>query len=242
MSKPSQRAPTVFLKDTAPVKIESKQYRRRSIILEFCSNSSAHGLSGIARGQSTVVRVFWSISFAVFTAVMIIFVIKAILAYFDYPTDMDLSIISELPQYFPAVSICNVSPYRLDQFSGSSPNYTSFYNLSDSNDTKSYEFQVQDLQKVIVDYLNSNKSPEIFSFTLSPMLYTCTFNSVPCSTSSFILFLSSKYGNCYTFNAKLKNSTGRNILYANEYGGEGKLSLGLYIHKHQYVPYAQSGM
>ncbi|CAF4012608.1 unnamed protein product [Rotaria sordida] len=64
---------------------------------------------------------------------------------------------------------------------------------------------------------------------------------MPCSINDFVPFTSFLYGACYTFNAALKNNTNRNILYANEYGGDGKLSIGLYIHSHQYVPHLPSG-
>ncbi|CAF3752016.1 unnamed protein product [Rotaria sordida] len=73
------------------------------------------------------------------------------------------------------------------------------------------------------------------------MMYKCSFNDIHCSVNDFVPFTSFLYGACYTFNAALKNNTNRNILYANEYGGDGKLSIGLYIHSHQYVLHLPSG-
>ena len=61
--------------------------RRRSILREFCLNSSAHGLAGVVRGKSIYNRAFWLISFTAFAGAMIYFVIQAIIAYFDYPTN-----------------------------------------------------------------------------------------------------------------------------------------------------------
>ncbi|CAF0776680.1 unnamed protein product [Rotaria sordida] len=64
---------------------------------------------------------------------------------------------------------------------------------------------------------------------------------MPCSVNDFVPFISFVYGACYTFNAQLKNNGNRNTVYANEYGGDGKLSIGLYIHSHQYVPSLRDG-
>ncbi|CAF3589723.1 unnamed protein product [Rotaria sordida] len=83
---------------------------------------------------------------------------------------------------------------------------------------------------------------EPFFYSLSSMLYTCTFNSQPCSAADFISFTSSTYGLCYTFNAKLKNSSNDNVRYGHQNGGTGKLNLGLYVHSHQYVPHVEDSI
>ncbi|CAF3788252.1 unnamed protein product [Rotaria sordida] len=73
------------------------------------------------------------------------------------------------------------------------------------------------------------------------MMYKCSFNDMPCSVNDFVRFTSFVYGACYTFNAQLKNNAKRNTVYANKYGGDGKLSISLYIHSHQYVPSLRDG-
>ncbi|CAF1474192.1 unnamed protein product, partial [Rotaria sordida] len=89
--------------------------------------------------------------------------------------------------------------------------------------------------------LNRNESMDPFFYSLSSMLWTCSYNSQPCSASNFISFTTSAYGLCYTFNAKLKNDSVNTIRYGNEDGGEGRLELGLYVHSNQYVPYLVDG-
>ena len=56
-------------------------------------------------------------------------------------------------------------------------------------------------------------------------------------TADFIPFVTSTFGLCYTFNAKLKNSTDGSVRDGNKYGGSGKLELGLYVHSNLYLPY-----
>ena len=241
MSSTDPDVPTEFLKDTGVSKVKIARPRRRSIVREYCSNASAHGLPGIARSNSIQSCVVRSVTFIVFIAVMIFFLVKAIIAYFNYPTNMDISYISEWPQYFPAFSLCNASPLRMDRFQGPFLNFTSMHNLTNANDTIFSKFQLQTIGKFVVDSLNKNKSVESYFYSLPSMLHYCTFNNVPCSASDFILFTSFTHGACYTYNARLKNMTSRRLLYANEYGSDGKLSLGLYVHGHQYVPNIQDG-
>ncbi|CAF3337634.1 unnamed protein product [Rotaria sp. Silwood2] len=117
---------------------------RRSIIREFCLNTSAHALPGIARSTSIHNRLFWSILFISFTTIMIYFIVKTILVYFEYPTKIDVSYASESQQYFPAFSICNGLAMRFDQFIGPFLNYTNKRNLTDTNDTTTISaFQAQ---------------------------------------------------------------------------------------------------
>lgn len=212
--------------------------RRRSIIQEFFLNTTAHGLPGIARSKNLSDCLFWSVGSIVFFGAMIFFLIKAIVAYFEYPTSIDTSFVSEWPQYFPAVSFCNISPLRRDQFW---PVFLNFSLMNNLTSTVSSDSQLHAIARFIIASLNKNQSMEPFFFPLSAMLYDCSFNNVPCSAQDFVTFTSSYYGACYTFNAKLKGSTHRKILYANEYGGEGSLNLRLYIHSHQYIPYLLDG-
>ncbi|CAF1134827.1 unnamed protein product [Rotaria sp. Silwood1] len=57
------------------MQVETKQHRRRSIIREFCLNTFTPTLPDIARSET-------------------------ILAYFEYLTQINISYVSEWPQYF----------------------------------------------------------------------------------------------------------------------------------------------
>jgi hypothetical protein len=213
-------------------------YGRLSIIREFSSNTSAYGLPEIARSESKHNLIYWSIALSAFTGFMIYFIVRAILAYLDYPTQIDLSIDAEWPQHFPAFSFCNVGAIHFDQFIGPFLNYTNTLNWTDTNDTTTLTlYQIGFVADFVRDTLNRNESMEPFFYQLSSMLYSCSYNSIQCSIADFIPFITSTYGLCYTFNAKLKNGSDSSIRYGNEYAGEGKLELGLYVHSHEYVPY-----
>ncbi len=177
-----------------------------------------------------------------FAAIMVYFVAEAILAYFGYPTQFNLDVVSEWPQYFPAVTICNSSPLRFDKFIQSFLNYTNSLNLTNSNDTSTLSsLQATYISDFLINKINKNESLESMFYSPSSMLYICTYNSLPCSTADFISFTSSAYGLCYTFNVKPINSSDDSVRYGNENGGNGILDLELYVHSHQYVPYLRQG-
>ena len=219
-------------------KDNKKRPGRRSIIEEFGLTTSTHGLPGIARSESKHNRLYWTIAFIAFTALMIYCIVRAVLAYFGYPTQINLSIDTEWPQYFPAFSFCNAGGIRFDTFIGPFFNYTNTFNLTDTNDTTTLSlFEALFIGNFVRDLLDNNRSMEPFFFPLSSTLCSCTFNSIPCSVADFIPFITAAYGLCYTFNAKLKNGINDSVRYGSKDGGAGKLELGLYVHSHQYVPY-----
>ena len=106
---------TVFPVDSEAVKSNYRQARTRSIIREFSSNTTAHGIPGIARSRSWPNRLFWTISTLTFLGIMLFFCIKVVINYFGYPTTADIEIETSYRVAFPAVSFCNFSPTRLDE-------------------------------------------------------------------------------------------------------------------------------
>jgi len=212
---------------------DEKRERRRSIILEFGLNTTAHGIPRIARSQSLPNRLFWSVCTIGFTSIMLYSVIQSIRAYFDYKTQTSISVDFEWPQYFPAFSICNLSPIRFDRFIEPFINYTNSRNLTKTNDTNFISsYQATFIYEFIQFTINNNGPLREFMYPLSSMLIQCKYNEFTCTAKDFLTFISPSYGLCYTFNAKVKNES---IRYLNDNGGYGKLELRLYAHSHQYV-------
>ena len=242
MSKPGSDIFITIPINSSNVTDEQKHQSRRSIIREFCLNTSVHGLPRIAHSQSTGHRALWSISFLIFTVLMIYFVVGAIVAYFQYPTNMDITIGSEWPQYFPAVSICNASPFRVDRLLKPLFDFTNAQQLTNRTypSTLSYQ-EAGNVYDFMVDKVNRNESILSYFYPLSSMLYLCIYNNRPCSVADFVPFLSASYGLCYTFNAKLRNSENNSVRYIHQDGSSGFFYIGLYVHSHQYVPYIGNG-
>jgi hypothetical protein len=233
---------TVFPIDAEALKPEPNFHRRRSIIREFSLNTSTHGIPGIARSQTIHNRIFWSLSFLLFTGIMLYFVTGAVMAYFQYPTQTSVNFIEGWPQAFPAVTICNYSPFVYTRFIRSYLNYTNALNLTHVTDPSTFS----KIHSVYVSYymqyeLNRNESLNQFFYPLESLLISCIYNGVNCSAADFVQFTSPVYGSCYTFNAKANNINNGEIHYNNENGDSGQLQLDLYAHSHQYVPYLSDG-
>ncbi|CAF1327291.1 unnamed protein product [Rotaria sordida] len=217
---------------------EASKLRRSSIVREFALSTSTHGLPGIARSQSKHNCIFWTLSFLIFTGVMIYFVTESIQNYFQYPTQTSVSVVVEQSQTFPAVTICNYSPLRYDTFISPFLNYTNSINVTNTNDTTIFTGeQANEIYNFLRDKLHANESMDEYLFSLEFMLIECLYNNQKCTTDDFTFFLSSKHGFCYTFNAKIKDIKKSKIRQTNDDGGSGKLILRLYAHSDLYVPH-----
>ncbi|CAF1563569.1 unnamed protein product, partial [Adineta steineri] len=234
---------TVFPMNRNALKSKLKHQRSVSILKEFSLNTSAHGIPSIARSHSIQNRLFWIVSLLIFAIIMTYFIIQSIYAYFQYPTQTSVSFVTEWPQAFPAVTICNYSPIRYDRFITPFLNYTNMLNLTNTNDTNSFTME---LSSYIHDFLlykiNRNESINDFFYSLDSMMMSCVYNRMTCTTANFTWFLSPVYGLCYTFNALLKNIGITGLKYNSDNGVNGLLELRLYAHQHQYVPYLSNGV
>ena len=237
-----QHIATVFPIDREALKPQSKFHRRVSIVKEFSLNTSTHGIPSIARSTSIPNRIFWTISSIVFAGIMIYFIVAAIRAYFEYPSQTSVSVIVEWPQAFPAVTICNYGMLRRDFFLGPYFDYLKMRNITNTTDTNNLTYeQSLYIRDFFVYKLNRNETLNGYFYSLDIMLMNCSYNAIPCSAANFTQFITSSYGYCYTFNAKLKNRPNGGVRNGSDYGGYGLLELRLYTHRQLYVPYMVAG-
>jgi Amiloride-sensitive sodium channel len=177
-----------------------------------------------------------------FTGIMLFFVIKAIRAYFDYPSQTSVSVIFEWPHAFPEVTICNYSPLRYDRFIGPFLNYTNTFNITNTTDTNNFTTaQTSYIFQFLSYKLNRSESLNDLFYPLDGMMISCNYNGMSCSAVNFTSFITPTYGLCYTFNAKLKDAVNDGIRYNSDNGQTGILQVRLYAHEHQYVPYISQG-
>ena len=225
-----------------PITVENlKPEGNRSIIKEFSLNTTTHGIPGIARSNTIHNRIFWSISFVVFTGITCFFISQAIRAYFQYETQTSLTFHDEWPQAFPAVTICNYSPFRYDLFVNDYLNYTNSMNLTNTNNVTSKDQSLY-IYHFLQYKLNRNESLTNYFYSLDDMLIKCVYNNDNCSTKDFVEFLSPTYGLCHTFNALSPSINNGSVHYNNENGYSGSLDLDFYLHTRQYVPYLTDGI
>ena len=204
--------------------------RRRSIV---------HGIPGIARSRSKLNGLFWSVSSLTFTGVMIYFVVQSIRNYFQYPTQTSVSIVIDQQAAFPAVTICNYSPFRSDRVLEPLLNYTNALNTTDP--TKLLLQLLNALPEFMISKLNEGASVKEYFFPLGIMLLLCEYNGIPCAASDFRSFLSSTYGLCYSFNTQSRDINASQVRSSTDSGGTGRLLLYLYAHSQLYIPLFSPG-
>ena len=237
-----QRVATIFPINPEAVRGEAKFTRRRSIVREFALNTSTHGIPGIARGQTKHNRLFWTISWLIFTGILLFFVITSIKEYFEYPTQTRVSLVEDARQAFAAVTICSYSFIRFDRFIEPFIKYTNERNLTNTNDTSVLTpAQLQYAQEFFIDYANRNASVESFSYSMKELLISCAYNSLPCTAADFISFHAPNHGLCHTFNAKTDRIRNGSLFAATQNGDDGTLKLRLYSRSQQYVLSALEG-
>lgn len=217
-------------------KKEIKLRRRRSIIREFGLNTSTHGIPGIARSESIPNRIFWSIAFIAFTGVMLYFIVEAIIAFYQYPTQTSVSFVSERSQYFPAFTFCNTGGTRFDALMNAYKNYLNASNMTNINltDTVMLTF----MKNLLPNLINTGQSIDPYVFSLDATMMSCTYASLPCSANDFTSFYSASYGRCYTFNAKTSSNS---LYYSYSNSGVGVLTLRLYLYNHLFVTLISEG-
>lgn len=144
-------------------------------------------------------RTIWSLALASMVCVLTVTLIQFKDAYFSYPTitDMTVDVAKELP--FPAVTVCNLSPYSnlnlktdrfLEEYFTSLSNLGHFLppvNFSDPN--------YFHLQEDGVDGFLQNHS-----FAMSDMFVVCAFKGMMVNCFDYFRSKVTSWGICYTFN------------------------------------------
>lgn len=233
---------TVYPQNVGPWQSNPVRHRSRSILREFALNTSTHGLPGIARSVSVTNRIFWSLSFMVFTSIMVFFIIQSITGYFNYPVQTSVVHVVERSQIFPAVTFCNIAPVRSDRTKNDFLNYLYQNNLKNISSTELTINDIQYLPEFFVEVINKRQPYEHYYFTIDDMMIGCNYNGQRCTSNDFISFVSPNHGKCYTFNARTKNMTGKKLRTINERGATGSLTLKVYAYNHLYVPYFADGI
>jgi hypothetical protein len=87
--------------------IPEKEKDAFSIIKNWFLNSPTHGIRRISRAHSILGRIFWSLTFLVFSTLMCIFIYTVIMKYIANPTKISLSVTQQHDhKHIPTVTFC----------------------------------------------------------------------------------------------------------------------------------------
>ncbi|CAF0748556.1 unnamed protein product [Brachionus calyciflorus] len=210
---------------------EIKKTKKRKAILEIITqwalSTTAHGFGNIARAESIILKIIWSVflitSIAYCTYQIVLFIIQ--FAQFNVITSS--KIVYEEPTNFPSVVICNLNAYDGNVARGHMDEILSEKNISQQN------YEPVDFVDSAADYFKSTFEARALKndfdlyyngFYLSQMLFSCRFQGVKCNVDDFERYHDFNYGNCYRFNGN-KSS----IRKAKQAGWRNGLRLELYI-------------
>ena len=219
----------------------------------FLSNTTLHGAQYLF-ARSTVRRLIWSLALFVSLAFCSYQVYQSLSEYFQRPFNTKISSKSAHEEFviFPAVSLCNFNPSNMNKIrnllSVSNPDLSEeevgelvgeFSKiLIQSNDVITEDFQERyriffnrDNFEAIFKAI-SNQIEEIFLPNVSPTFISCSYAGLFCGAQNFSSFMSTIFGQCFTFNSK---RNGNALLKATMAGKSHGLKLRLNIQRDSYI-------
>ena len=97
-----------------------RERSRLDQVFGFCADTTAHGLGRAAAAKSWVARLFWIAIFIAAFIYSILQICKSVVAYLSYPTKTDISLVNKEKLPFPAVTVCNINPFKQSEIKNSS--------------------------------------------------------------------------------------------------------------------------
>lgn len=92
---------------------ESDRKRSRlEQVRDFCADTTAHGLGRVATAKSWPARLFWIVILITASVISIYQISASITTYLEYSTKTDVSIVIKEQLRFPAVTVCNINPFK----------------------------------------------------------------------------------------------------------------------------------
>ena len=176
----------------------------RLILKIWALFSSSNGVPNLARTTFLRLRLLYGSCYLVCLGYSIYLSIQLIQQYCSYQTSISSQIIYESPTYFPAVDICNLSPYGTQNAMNLLSEIITTNNLTFVKKENAKAFTDSLMYELILKIKDLNSAENISISKYSPdiedMLISCTFQGEKCAPSDFIPIENFYYGNCFRFN------------------------------------------
>ncbi|XP_065061508.1 acid-sensing ion channel 5-like [Rhopilema esculentum] len=227
----------------------------RNMLFDFASVTTAHGISRFVTSGPIYARISW---FFIWLAVMIGFIymiIQLVLLYTSRPVSTSISISFEESLTFPGVTICNLNVFPASSMKNvrvKFPNMTIINNMFKKQFASQSSLDVSDLEMDDVSSIQENTLTAINNLPIadrlkngqefSSLITYCRWAGFVCNKGVFLRDYwhktwNWKYGNCFTFNGKMKNINGSSIapLESTSPGTSGGLTLNIDINRDEYL-------
>ena len=169
---------------------ESKE---KSLFKEFIESTTLHGIRNVFSGGSKLRRFIWFLGVACCITIFIGNSIELMKSYLNKEVVSRVTIVNQDYARFPAVTICNFNPLRLD--------YLKKLNLSESvlHAIKHYQYD-----NAVEEELFKNSTEDAMKFfrnashQIEDMLLSCTLQGETCRFDDFNWTMTNM-GGCFTF-------------------------------------------
>ncbi|XP_035700287.1 uncharacterized protein LOC118432774 [Branchiostoma floridae] len=126
------------LKDRDGKITEQRKKDIKTMTKEFCTTTTAHGISRVAEANTVRSRIIWT---AILISCVTLFVYQAailIKAYFEYPVNVDIKVVDNNKLTFPSVTVCNNNRLRRSMLRGTRHGALLELDERTENDTRDY--------------------------------------------------------------------------------------------------------
>jgi Amiloride-sensitive sodium channel len=199
-------------------------------IVRWGKSSSSHGIPNIFSTKNRAVRMMWvtffigSFSYCVYT------IITSIVEYSQYKTTVSISKVQQVPQIFPAITLCNINSFsekndsllnflttavhrpecleymKTDRKCNQAKNQSEKHCADNKSKLKScfvgMPFSISTVKGLIANYVTDDIiEKKNLGIEFNDLVFDCNFNRGRCNKNNFTRFWSHEYGNCFTFNA-----------------------------------------
>jgi hypothetical protein len=204
--------------------------RLLQILVDFCDQTSMHGLGQVAINTVIVAKVVWLLAFLGAQVGLLIHISNLCQLYLAYPIQPSTTIVHS-PVQFPAVTVCNLDSlsqtnykYVSQQESGILANYLARLGGMYANGTITKdEMSIFNLPINIMRNAGIDEA-KMIGHQLKDLILRCTFRGQPCNiTTHFTWIMNAFLYNCYTFDPGVN---GKNFVAT---GSENGLSLLFYL-------------
>ena len=162
---------------------------------EEASHLDIDGVPNIVRSKNVFVKIFWLCILVASTTFCVFLMAKTIDQYMHFEVTSLNRLIHEEQAIFPTVTVCNINAI------------TTSYGVKLLRQAKidmTSDMLVTQLESHFKDttgkYMNDSVKQKLSDF--NDMLFTCTFNKMPCNASQFEWIWHPKYFGCYRFNPR----------------------------------------
>eukprot|EP00057_Strongylocentrotus_purpuratus_P023631 XP_011678105.1 PREDICTED: degenerin-like protein asic-2 [Strongylocentrotus purpuratus] len=171
-----------------------------AMVKPMLENTAAHGIPNIVRAESTPRRVAWSFLFVVALCCFIGLSGNLIRKYYSFDFNVNVEVLFEPSINFPAVTLCNMNPFRQSSVVNASLELTEILGLENDpmskwnsstnalyGDWENLEFSSLDAQTEIlisaIQVVGNMSYEQRFDIghDLGDMLLSCSFHGLPCA-------------------------------------------------------------